>query len=252
MNRRNKHRARRAPGRVAPALSGLAVLLGVVAVAWAVGTYLLSGGDPEPSGGPIAPTASYSAPAPDPTWPVQTRTPAPPDVVPGDGTFIDPGTVDRADPDAVAEAAAGLYASHDTLLDRSESDARERAAPFLDPSLLELPQAENPLLGEEWLEAQKHEAYSQPLVTPLTDIAAAEHAEEIPAGQIGVPVETASGEPALAYQFDVLYHWQGRDGWVSEPDAGQKREVRLSLVERDGQWVVAEAFYGSPRIVGVK
>ena len=183
---------------------------------------------------------------------METRTPAPPDVVPGDGTFIDPEEVDRADPDAVAEAAAGLYASHDTLLDRSESDARERAAPFLDPSLLELPQAENPMLGEEWLEAQKHEAYSLPMVTPLTDIAAEEHAVEVPAGQLGVPVETGSGEPALAYQFDVLYHWQGRDGWVSEPSQGQKREVRLALVERGGQWIVAEAFYGTPRVVGVK
>lgn len=257
MTRHNRHRA---PVRksVTPLVSVLAVVLGLVAVTWAV-LATVFGGDDSESTAP-APQPSASAPASPSAWPVETEAPQE-DVVPGEGTFLDPGAVDRTDPDAVAAAAATLYGSHDTVLDDSESDSRERVAPLLDPSLLEIPQPENPSPGGLWLVAQEHDAYSLPVATPLPIPAlerdhAGETAEFHEAhsrgAEVGMPTSTADGEPALAYYFDVLYHWQGRDGWVSVPETGQHREVRLTLVERDGQWVVVKSFYGSPVVVGVK
>lgn len=271
MIRRNKHRApvRR---KIAPWLSGLAVLLGVLMVAYAAISAVTGWDDPPPSASPSessasapatassSPTGSPSAASPSPSWPVETEAP-PEDVVPGEGSFVDPSEVDRTDPDAVAEAAASLYGSHDTLVDQSEADSRERVAPLLDPWLLEVPQPQNPSPGGLWLVAQEHDAYSQPLVTPLTVPAlghehagetAEEHAAHAEGAVIGMPTVTADGEPALGYQFDVLYHWQGRDDWVSSPETAQKREVKLTLVERDGKWIVVEAFYASPQITGVK
>lgn len=241
-------------------LATVAFLIGlVVLLAIGVRTVFFGGGDPAPS--PSATASATPAPTDQLPWPIETRTP-PPDVVPGEGTFTDPAQVDRTNPDAVAEAAAQLLGSHDTLVDDSEADSRERAAELLIPELLELPQVENSKPDAQWLAAQEHDAYSQPLVAVLTVPALghghegetpeehAAHAEE--QVWIGMPTETAEGEPALGYQFDVLYHWQGRDGWISEPDDAQKREVRLALVERDGVWVVVEAYYGEPQFVGVK
>ena len=233
-------------------------LLAFIVVVVAVVAILLW---PRP-GSPAAQTAPSQSPSPSASqaspstavsdWPVATAAPREAGVAPGDGTFLDPAGVDRTDPDAVAEATAVLLASHDALLDDSEASAKLRAKPLLDPALLEGPSAENPSPGPQWLEAQQHDAYTQPLVTPLTVPALghahegeseAEHAEH--EGRVGQSTELAGGEAALGYEYDVLYHWQGRDGWVSEPEAGQKRAVRLSLVERDGVWVVARAFYGS-------
>jgi hypothetical protein len=249
MRRRNRYGYRR-PTRWPLVVTGALAAIVVAAVVW-VFAPIVSKDD--------APEAAPSGSASESPWPVETQTP-PADVTAGDGTFRDPAEVDRANPDAVAEATAELFGSHDTLLDSSEAESRDRAAPLLTPELLELPRVETPSPGWQWLEAQKHEAYSEPQVGALnvpalghshegeTEEEHAAHADE--AANIGMPTVTASGEPALGYQFDVVYHWVGRDGWVPENSEGIVREVRLALVERDGQWVVAEAFYGSPQVTG--
>lgn len=225
----------------------LAVVLAVVGIMlWP------DGEEPAAQAGPT-PSASTAAPSAAPSRVPVTPAPREAGVAPGDGTFLDPADVDRTDPDAVATAAATLFASHDTLLDGSEESARWRAKPLLDPALLEGPFVETPSPGAAWLEAQQHDGYTSPKVTPLT-VPALEHAHEgeteaehaAHEGRVGQPTETAEGVPALGYEFDVHYRWGGRDGWTPDSDEGHKRTVRLALVDRDGKWTVAEAYYGQP------
>lgn len=179
-------------------------------------------------------------------WPVQTKEPAA-DAVPGDGTFPDVWEVDRWDPDEVAEAVATLTVSHDTLTDETETDGTIRAFELMDPVLRgQIKAPEKSSVGPEWLEAQQHEAYSVPVLTPSFVPPPLEHGEGGDHKEDEDASYTVDGEEIRPYKFEVSYSWQGRDGWVSEPEDAQVRLVVLSLAERGGKWVVVTHYYGDP------
>lgn len=229
-------------------LAFLAALV-VILVSTVTGNGLMS-----PRGEPVLPDPSASASPWE--WPVETSSPAA-GLEPGEGSFPDPAAVDRTDPDAVAEAVARISASHDAALDSSELDALERAGELVDPALLGAERAERTTVGPVWLAAQEHEAYSSAEVTPVEILALshshegeteAEHAEH--ADRMGAEAVSADGEEVLAYEFEVVYQWKGRDGWGSEPADAQVRGVQLSVAERGGEWVVVEHFYGEMSTIG--
>lgn len=227
------HRAVTRRGPVA-VVSAVAVGLGLGVVAW-LGVSALLAGDPQPSAPDPSPSVSQPW-----TWPVQTVEPSEP-VVPGEGTFVDPAGVDRTDPDAVAEAAARALASHDTLTDEDYTDSEARALEFYAPELPPMGAAERATVGASWLEAQEHDGYTTPVLSPVP---VPIHGPEPGRGPwLGVPTVSADGEDVLAYQYRVLLNWAGRDGWGSDPREAQVRVVKLSLAERDGQWVVVERYY---------
>ena len=64
------------------------------------------------------------------TQSAEAATPTPAST-PGDGTFIDPTSVDRSDVDATAEAAAMLLHSWDTTTDKTQTAAAIRAKPLM-------------------------------------------------------------------------------------------------------------------------
>lgn len=221
--------------------AGLLVLLALLCVA---GLVLLSallsdwqGGEerapadaPTSAGAPrTGPESSSSAPWPSYTQP--SRAPASPSPSAAE--------VDRGDPEAVAAAFVEEAASWDTTTDTNESAALARAAAEYGAPELVLPEA--PVRpSAEWLEPARHAAVSVPVVEVSGETLHVdeEHLVFVPTGERVTPVVVA-----------VSWGWSGVDPvegtpW-SQAEAGA-RAAAVSVVERDGQWVVID-FGWQPR-----
>lgn len=165
-------------------------------------------------------------------WPVAERTV---DVVPGDGTWASPESVDRSDPDAVAKAVARISAEHDTVTDRTMTAAVLRAGDLISEEVRAVQvEPERGSFTESWLAAAEVDGYSTPLVQSTPQHVEHEHEEAL--------VDPVTGEELHPYTFTVTPNWVARSG---DPVEGEPRTVYLSVAERDGKWTVVEYGYQS-------
>ena len=149
-----------------------------------------------------------------------TATPSPTELAPGQGTFPDPDTVDRADVEATAETAALMLHSWDTATDRTQTAAAIRTKPLMSEEWANN-QIEPERNGNQaaWLEPAEHQAYSAPSLVPAVG---------------DVSRDVAADKAIRAY--DLTWRWISRDDHQIET-TGQ-RQVIIYLEKHNGQWDV--------------
>ncbi|WJZ68641.1 hypothetical protein [Kocuria rosea] len=149
-----------------------------------------------------------------------TATPSPTEHTPGQGTFPDPDTVDRADVEATAETAALMLHSWDTATDRTQTAAAIRTKPLMSEEWANN-QIEPERNGNQaaWLEPAEHQAYSAPSLVPAVG---------------DVSRDVAADKAIRAY--DLTWRWISRDDHQIE--ATGQRQVVIYLEKHNGQWDV--------------
>lgn len=140
---------------------------------------------------------------------------------PGDGTFLTPMDANRNDADSTAETAALMLHSWDTTTDTTETAAAVRAKPLMSEEwAAQQIEPERNVSQAEWLEPAKHEAYSDPILTPGQGDAAAHD----------------YGPDRAERRYQVTWTWQGRDD--STMPSSTSRSVVVFLERHDGKWEV--------------
>lgn len=154
------------------------------------------------------------------TTALATATPSPTELTPGQGSFPDPDTVDRADVEATAETAALMLHSWDTATDRTQTAAAIRTKPLMSQEWANH-QVEPERNGNQaaWLEPAEHQAYSAPSLIPAVG---------------DVSRDVAADKAIRAY--DLTWRWISRDG--QEIEATGQRQVVIYLEKHNGQWDV--------------
>lgn len=154
-----------------------------------------------------------------PTESSSSATPTPAST-PGDGTFVDPSTVDRADVDATAEATAMLLHSWDTTTDKTQTAAALRAKPLMSKKWADS-QVEPERNGAQgqWLAPSQHQAYSVPSVVPA----------------VGDTTRNIGSDKAIR-TYNMQWQWKARDGY--ELKDSQKQVVTIYLEKHHGKWEV--------------
>lgn len=149
-----------------------------------------------------------------------TATPSPAELTPGQDSFPDLDTVDRADVEATAETAALMLHSWDTATDRTETAAAIRAKPLMSEAwaALQVEPGRN-AGGAPWLAAAQHQGYSLPSIIPAP-------------GDLSQDV--APGKVIRVYT--VEWTWTTRDGATIHGTG--RRQITLYLEEHDEQWSV--------------
>lgn len=149
-----------------------------------------------------------------------TATPSPAELTPGQDSFPDLDTVDRADVEATAETAALMLHSWDTATDRTQTAAAIRAKPLMSQEWADH-QVEPERNGNQaaWLEPAEHQAYSAPSLMPAVG---------------DVSRDVAADKAIRAY--DLTWRWISRDGHQIE--ATGQRQVVIYLEKHNGQWDV--------------
>ena len=149
-----------------------------------------------------------------------TATPSTTEHTPGQGSFPDPDTVDRADVEATAETAALMLHSWDTATDRTQTAAAIRAKPLMSEDWA-ANQVEPERNGNQaaWLEPAEHQAYSAPSLVPAVG---------------DVSRDVAADKAIRAY--DLTWRWISRDDHQIE--ATGQRQVVIYLEKHNGQWDV--------------
>lgn len=149
-----------------------------------------------------------------------TATPSPAELTPGQDSFPDLDTVDRADVEATAETAALMLHSWDTATDRTQTAAAIRAKPLMSQEWADH-QVEPERNGNQaaWLEPAEHQAYSAPSLVPAVG---------------DVSRDVAADKAIRAY--DLTWRWISRDGHQIE--ATGQRQVVIYLEKHNGQWDV--------------
>ncbi len=149
-----------------------------------------------------------------------TATPSPAELTPGQDSFPDLDTVDRADVEATAETAALMLHSWDTATDRTQTAAAIRAKPLMSQEWA-AHQIEPERNGNQaaWLEPAEHQAYSAASLIPAVG---------------DVSRDVAADKAIRAY--DLTWRWISRDG--QEIEATGQRQVVIYLEKHNGQWDV--------------
>lgn len=137
---------------------------------------------------------------------------------------IDPATVDRANPDAVATAFAATLVAVDTKIDNRPNDAAKRAATYATADLSAAMTASAPISnpGAEWTTLQSHQGWTRVNTSAPTT----------PPGVISDPAtETWRTVTTVATPT-------GTDGWVGSVTKLTWR-AKLTRTSPSGPWQVA-------------
>lgn len=201
-------------------LSAVIVLAGCGAAAEVTAANVASAKAPA-----VQTTAGSSHPGPAPSAPAGggTGTAVPPTSPPSTGGSARFGTVDRADPTAVAEAMLDAAFSSDTTADATPFAAVRRSLTWYKPAAAARVLASAPTgpVGAEWITWTAHKATTTVVVQTNTDP--------------GAPADTATSADR---QFNVIVTPHGEDGWTTAPDQYQCF-VTLTRTSPTGPWQVA-------------
>lgn len=150
----------------------------------------------------------------------ETSAPSATGITPGDGTFIDPNSVDRANVDATAEAAAVLIHSWDTATDKTQTAAAVRAKPLMSDEWAkkQIEPQRNAAHGD-WLVPSQHNAYSVASLTPAP----------------GDTTQDVAPDKAIR-AYHAHWNWNARDNYELEETG--KQEIVLYLERHQGKWSV--------------
>lgn len=163
-----------------------------------------------------------SSPAPTSSIAATAEPSVSPELIVADGTCVDPSSVDRSDPDKVAEAVMSISFCYDSVLDATTTDAMRRAEPLMSENMRSLlvDNGRN-ALSSQFLEAAKGRGYSfVDVVSVGSDAHGAEH---------------GSGN----YQVTKMATWKWKSRDVKGTMDGGYAVWTMTLIQDEsGNWVL--------------